>query len=442
MSLYTFCRREPDCAYVDRNLWLPKARLTPRVIKKRLSFRAAVGKNRDQIVTFQAFTEEEHHLVVPRNFMSPAELLEQDIPVIDLRPKEYERVVMAHSIIPRDHQVEPLAKMERIDDGTLNVACGRGKTVMALYEAARMGVPTMVVCQNSSILQQWEREIEKFLTFRGDVQWMKGKGLPQSEFALATIQTLYRKADDLPMSFRRRWGLVIFDEAHHVSAPEFCKAADIFPGRRIALTATAKRSDGLEKIYQYHLGEVFHTDLRQDLKPTIVFLDLPGFDPPGSVYDDVSLKTWLSRNPDFNALAAKEVRTAVAKGRTVMLLSHRIEQLVTLEQMIPEGRAIYGTIKLEERDDILRTANPIFASMSLAQEGLDRPQLDTLVCATLFSNPNAFQQVVGRAQREFAGKKNPVVVFLVPDINRCKNQARRLASFARKAGYPVENHRA
>lgn len=444
MTLYTFCRRDPGSAYIDRNLWLPKVRLGLRPIKQRLSFRVATGKNRDKIVKMFAYREEEHHLVVPRNFMPPQELLDQDIPVIDLRPASYPRVVMAHSIIPRPHQVEPLAKLEKIGDGTLNVGCGRGKTVMALYEAARVGAPTMVICQNSSILQQWEREINDKLDFNGDVRWVKGKGLPgdDTSFALATIQSLYDRAGELPRSFTHRWGTVIFDEAHHVSAPKFSKAADIFPGRRLALTATAKRNDGLEKIYQYHLGDIFHVDLTQDLVPKIIFLELPGFEPPKSVYDDVSLKTWLSKNPDYNAIIAKETRAALKKGRTVMVLSHRVDQLLALEKLVPAGKAIYGPVKLEDRDEILRSANPIFASMNLAQEGLDRPQLDTVLCATLFSNPNSFQQVAGRALREFAGKMDPVIVFCVPTIRRCRNQAKRLATFARKAGYPVEYHRA
>jgi len=443
LSLYTFHRRRPGNAYINRNLWLPKDSIPVRVTKKRLTFRTAVGKNRDELFTFHAFREEERHLVVPRNFMSVKEVEEMGIPVTDLRPTSYEHVNMLHSIVPRAWQVEPTQKMETVGDGTLNVACGKGKTVMALYEAARMGVPTMVICQNGSILKQWEREIRKFIDFDGDIRWVQGKSLPmEAPFALATIQTLYNRVDLLPREFVRRWGLIIFDEAHHVSAPQFCKAADLFPGRRLALTATAKRNDGLEKIYQYHLGEVFHVDLEQDLKPTIVFLALPGFDPPKHVNDDVSLKTWLSRDPEFNAVIAKEVRAALKKGRTMLVLSHRIEQVMTLNELVPEGRSIFGTVKLEERDEILRSANPIFASMTLAKEGLDRPQLDTVLCATLFSNPNDFQQVVGRVQRAFSGKQDPVAVFCVPSIDRCKKQARRLASFARKAGYTVEHHRA
>src|SRR5690606_39829794 len=45
---------------------------------------------------------------------------------------------------------------------------------------------------------------------------------------------------------RRDWGLVIYDEVHLLPAPAFRLAADVQDIRRLGLTATLVREDGLE----------------------------------------------------------------------------------------------------------------------------------------------------------------------------------------------------
>jgi len=332
--------------------------------------------------------------------------------------------------------------MEDLGDGTLNLACGLGKTVVALYHAARLRVPALVVCNNTNILSGWEREIRSKLDFEGDVGWVRQSKFPEDvPLCLATVQTLASKADVLPSSFLRRWGLVIFDEGHHMSAEWFCKVANLFPGRRLALTATPDRNDGLEKIYQYHLGRVFYSDLSQELEPEIEFVHLPGLRPSRVYSEDVALKNWIGRSTEFNQVAQEELENLVKEGRSVLALSHRVEQLETLHAAVPGSGMIHGTIKESDRQDAMNDANPILATMQIAQEGLNKPKLDTLLCLTLFSNENAFQQTVGRILRTFKNKKYPRALFLVPDVRRCQKQATRLRRFAKIRGYKIKETR-
>ena len=442
--MYDLPKRDPDLAYLGRNLWLPLRHVPADRLTLRLSFDQWSGKDRDVLVERLIYRKTDDHLVVPRNFMDPITVSKKyKIPVVDLRPAEYPPVTVLHSIVPRDHQLKPLELLKQRDDGTLNLGCGKGKTVVALYEAARMAVPTLIVCDNGGILANWEKEINRFLVFEGGVSWIKGsKKLRRTDFALATVSTLASRAEVLPAEFLLHWGLIIFDEGHHLSAKWFSRVCDLFHGRRLALTATPRRNDGLEAIYQNHLGEVFYTDIEQELQARVVFLYVEGIDPPQAVQeDDARLKSWLAKHREFNKVITAEVKAALKANRKALVLSHRVDQLHALAKSFPKGRVIHKDVSLLERDAALMEGEPVIGTVHLAREGLNRVELDSLFICTLFSNQNDYQQSVGRILRVCKGKKQPIVIFFVPDISRCRNQASRLRSYAKAAGHIIEEHR-
>lgn len=66
----------------------------------------------------------------------------------------------------RDYQ-EPIVEkilnhMDDVGGGLLSVPCGRGKTLMAIYIAHKLGVKTLVVVHKSFLLNQWKKQIKKF----------------------------------------------------------------------------------------------------------------------------------------------------------------------------------------------------------------------------------------------------------------------------------------
>lgn len=447
MTRYVLPLREPGRAYLDRDLWLPKGKVPLRAIARRLTFKVYEGRQRKDFSYVWAFREARHHIVVPRNFMSPAEVFQRyGIRVTDNRKTDFEKINVIHDVVPRQHQLRPMEIMRSMPgDGTLSLGCGKGKTVMGLWYSAYLGVPTLILCGNKSILKGWEKELRDKFHFRGDVGWFHGpkkrwEGCP---YVLSTPQTLFDQADYLPPEFLARWGLVIFDEGHHFSARTFSRTANLFHGRRLALTATPKRNDGLEPIYQAHLGSVFYRDVKQELTPKIIFLHMSGYGlrcPKRLQEDDALLKTWLSKDKVFNREVVSETKKALKQKRNIIGLSHRVDQLVLLEQAVRGSKAIYGPLTMAAREEALEKGNPIWGSMQLAAEGLNVPRLDTLLCLTLFSNENYFEQTIGRVLRTHEGKADPVVVFFVPDITKTQKQAARLKGFARRRNWPVEDH--
>jgi superfamily II DNA or RNA helicase len=248
------------------------------------------------------------------------------------------------------------------------------------------------------------------------------------------------------LSFRQRFGLAFFDEGHHMSAPHFVRAADLFFGRRFSLTATAKRLDGLQAIYQYHLGPVIHRNLEQELIPTTFFHQLKWefnlrdklrvTDSSGD-FNMPRIRTYLGSLDWRNNIIYHDLLTDIQGGRQILVLSHSVEHVDILAGMLENAGAITGATPQEDRMKILRESNPVMGTFQLAREGLNKPSLDTLYVLTPFSSPYDLQQAWGRIQRRFEGKQLPIVrVYEDLAIQMCRRSCSSLRSHLKDIRYP------
>lgn len=457
MSVF-FSRRDPGTAYVTNNLLLPKDRIPAAAIKNALEFVIGEEEVADDLTgdilgtiprTLRMWDENEHHLVVPRNFVDPDTYDSYSFPFVVERP-HFEEVQIESRAVPKNEtQERAIQALLSHDSGTLNLACGKGKTVISLMLAARLKVPTMVVVNSKNLIAQWREEVENHLDVSG-VGIVQGKRMEWDEhpIVIATIQTLALRREKLPPAFRNRFGLALFDEGHHMSAPKFVRGADLFRGRRYALTATAFRTDGLEAIYQYHLGKIIYRDLSQDLIPQTYFHVMDWHMPPGdrSRIRDVNgnvnsakVQGYLGGLEWRNDIIADLIRKDLRDGREVIVLSHSKDHVYALANRFGEDNAITGDIADEnERLRILREENPVFGTFHLAREALNKKKLDTLYVTTPFSNSNDLQQSWGRIQRELDGKGAPVVRVLEDkNIKLCERSCRKLRKFLRVLRYPA-----
>ncbi len=221
--------------------------------------------------------------------------------------------------------------------------CGLGKSVVALEVIARLQVPALIVVDTTQLIKQWGGEIRLFLDVPGGVGLLQGKVHDwKKAVCITTYQTLSALADDLPEGMGSWYGVVIFDEGHHLGAEMFSRSANIVSGRRYGLTATPERVDGTTRLYFSHLGKILHKDLRTDLEPTVVFyktgvsLEL-GDDVVRSAVCDVNgevhhgkLSSYLGRHKGRTEIVLAEIRKARAEGRRCLILSYSIEELVNL----------------------------------------------------------------------------------------------------------------
>lgn len=464
MTAYSYHEVDPDKGYVSNNLLLPKAHVNNAVIKAALTFQldeeeVIVDECGQAIGTRPAllklWDETAHHLVVPREFIRAEQREEFPCEFVELPRPHFERVDIPDRILLRNEdQEESFDALLLNDSGTLNLACGQGKTVLALKLAATLQVPTMIVVNSTYLLEQWKDEIFEHLGIR-DVGILQGESRDWDKgIVVAMVHTLSGRRGEWPMEMRQRFGLVIYDEGHHMSAPMFSRSADLFFGRRFSLTATAERTDGLEAIYQYHLGRVIHSNLKQELIPHTVFHILNWDMPPNHrpMVEDRNreictprVRTYLGSLDWRNDLIYEQLLEDLREGRKILVLSHSVDHVDRLYSYLSAAGAgmIVGETDQGTRPTILLNSNPVFGTFQLAREGLNKPSLDTLYVTTLFSNKNDLQQAWGRIQRLYEGKLPPLVrVFEDPWFSYCRKAGNSLRRFLRDLNYPYErvNH--
>ena len=462
MVAYRFRSLDSDKAYVSNNLLLPKEFANASVIKAALTFtlndeEPIVDEDTGEVVgvrqkVLTMWDETRNHLVVPKEFIPEDQYAGFGCEFVHIHPPEFEAVRIDDNIMLRDdEQVAAYQALLQHTTGTLNLSCGKGKTVIALKAAATFKVPTIIVVNTTALLEQWREEIERHLgvdsvgILQGSTQDWRDHPI-----VVSMVHTLSNRRDQWPLEFRRRFGLVLYDEGHHMSAPVFVLSADLFFGRRFSLTATAQRTDGLEVVYQYHLGRVIHSNLTQELVPDTIFhvleWDMPPAHRPMVVdrNDDINtsrVRTYLGRLDWRNNLIYNHLLSDLEEGRQILVLSHSVQHVQTLYDMLSAAGAgmITGDTPQESRMAILRNGNPIFGTFQLAREGLNKPSLDTLYVTTPFSNSNDLQQSWGRIQRRYEGKLQPLVrVFEDTAFSCCTKSCNSLRRVLRGFNYPYE----
>ena len=151
-----------------------------------------------------------------------------------------EMVAVSTSYELREYQQEALdAWLDSNRRGVLELPTGAGKTVIALAAIAHVDTPTLVVVPTIDLLEQWQRELET--EFEVPIGRLGGGEQRVEPLTVATYDSAYLRADELG----DRFGLVVFDEVHHLGAEGYQDIARMLAAPdRLGLTATFERPDG------------------------------------------------------------------------------------------------------------------------------------------------------------------------------------------------------
>jgi superfamily II DNA or RNA helicase len=349
-------KRDPTKGYLDSMLWVPKGLVNVDGVKNALTFEF----DEEEV---HLFNETQHHIIVPRAFWNP---MEMKCEVVDCRARKFattgvqSRVKLDYYPNEKTGKLEPTGKTIQRDSikamlkstgGTLQLGCGKGKTVVALHFLSMLQVPTLIAVDNTQLMHQWQESIKEFLIVPGGVgliqssvrDWKKG-------VVMGTYQTLANWADDMPEEVRRWFGLIIWDEGHHVNAPIFSKSAPLMYGYRLALSATPNRRDGRHVVCRFHVGRVLYKDVTQDLKPEIIFkwtgLTLDEKDPEVlEATTDVNGETHLGKvavhfgswRDRLINVVLKEVYEQSKEGRKILVLSNSVDEVLNLMTLWTDG---------------------------------------------------------------------------------------------------------
>ncbi|MDQ3703553.1 MAG: DEAD/DEAH box helicase [Chloroflexota bacterium] len=146
--------------------------------------------------------------------------------------------------------------------GVVVLPTGSGKTLVALMAIAQQGVWALVVVPTLDLLGQWQRAVIELLGAPSECVGVFGGG--RRDLFPITIITY----DSAAIHTRElnRFGLLVFDEVHHLPASSYRLAAEgTMAPFRLGLSATPERTDGLERDLTSLVGPVVYSRSPRDL---------------------------------------------------------------------------------------------------------------------------------------------------------------------------------
>ena len=160
----------------------------------------------------------------------------------------------------RDYQHSWVEQFMETKAGVLVGPPGAGKTVAALGILSRVGGETLVLVPSRELAGQWREEILARTTLTEEQVGEYHGGVKEVRpVTIATYQTAgmdrHRELFD-----SREWGLVVYDEVHHIPSAVYRRSADLQTRHRLGLSSTPVREDDKEEEIYTLIGPPIGTD--------------------------------------------------------------------------------------------------------------------------------------------------------------------------------------
>ena len=163
---------------------------------------------------------------------------------------------------PYDHQKEALhAWKQQQRQGVVVLPTAAGKTYLAQLAIQCTPRTTLIVVPTLDLMHQWYAQIEAAFP-NIEVGLLGGGSRDRTAILIATYHSAAIHAEKIGS----KYGLLIFDECHHLPTDFFKVIAEyaIAP-YRLGLTATPERSDGSHKFLDTLIGKVIYRKSAADL---------------------------------------------------------------------------------------------------------------------------------------------------------------------------------
>ena len=363
-----------------------------------------------------------------------------------------------------DYQEKAVDEMYWRQYGILQSAAGSGKTQMGIALIAKLGKRALWLTHTKDLLTQSKERAKQYMgeALLGTIT--EGKVNIGHGITFATVQTMCNL--DLAQ-YKDMWDVIIVDECHRVAGTptavsQFSKVLNSLAARhKYGLSATVHRSDGLIQATFALLGEVVYTVPTEAVADKIMKVGICPI-PTGIGISRACLNTdgTLNYARLIGYLAESDERNlriieCIVENREnpSLILSDRLGHLETLMSMLPadmredavmvSGKMTTKKGKAEREQAIadMRTGEKkyLFATYSLAKEGLDVPRLERLYMATPQKDYAVITQAIGRIARTSKGKAEPVAYDFVDDIQYLvKAYKKRCATYKKNGCHFVE----
>lgn len=174
----------------------------------------------------------------------------------DDQARGYEELTLESRLVrePFPHQAEAVeAWFSAGRRGVVVLPTGSGKTFVAQLILERLGRSALVVTPTLDLMHQWYGVLAT--AFDLEVGLLGGGDYDPRPLTVATYDSAYLHMERLG----DRFGLLVFDECHHLPGPSYALAAEAsLAPFRLGLTATPEREDGGHFRYRELVGPVVY----------------------------------------------------------------------------------------------------------------------------------------------------------------------------------------
>lgn len=283
---------------------------------------------------------------------------------------------------PRDYQQAALdAWLAAGSSGVVELPTGSGKTYLGVLAIAALDLRTLVIVPTIDLLEQWQRSLCELLPAPPEAVGILGGGERRpGEITVTTYQSALIHPRELA-----KYGLIIFDEVHHLPADSFRRIAQgAWALHRLGLTATTERSDGR------------HADLEALLGPVVYRRSPAALTRSGSLARYREERRYVAFNEDEQERYSRAVRTVRDYLKTLRLPASRragrgVHELL-VQRSVSDPRAREALLAYQEARTLAWNAE---AKVEVVEDILQRHRAEAVL---IFCESN---EMVARLARTF-----------------------------------------
>jgi superfamily II DNA or RNA helicase len=320
-------------------------------------------------------------------------------------------------------------------------------TVLSLYIATQLKVKTLVIVHKSFLLNQWVERAKQFTNANIGIIQQNKIDIDGKELVIGMLQSIAK--DKYDYDTFRDFGLVIFDEAHHAPSKYFSRALPIIACKKtLALSATPNRADKLEKVLYWYFGDILYKAPIETINNVLVKIINYTIEHPNFKEYKINYGRDINRPKTINKLVEINKRNEFIiqlikelldeKERKILILSDRIEHLNILNKLLLDinidSKFYIGGLKQKTLNEAEKS-QILLASYSMAAEGLDIPDLNTLLMVT---PRKEVEQAVGRITRRKDHPVQPLIIDFVDQLPSFIRQSEYRKKFYKKKDFIIK----
>ena len=345
--------------------------------------------------------------------------------IYDETANPFNEIMDGNLITPNIVQSDALEilKTERdlgLTKGLVVLATGLGKTFLSALDAKQFRADKLLfVAHREEILKQSLNSYKRVMPNKTSGLYQANNRDTTSDFIFASIQTLGR-AENLSQFDPTYFDYIVVDEFHHVGAKSYKNLVNYFkPKFFLGLTATPNRSDNVDILQYCGNNEIYRKDLIDGIDLEL----LCNFEYHGinDKYVDYTKITWRNKKFDLNELDESlnsDSRTSyifekwknLKQSRTLGFCSsikHCERMSAFFNNQGYKTLSVHSQSAVNREGAISKLKNgeiDVLFTVDLFNEGVDIPEIDTLLMARPTESKIIFIQQLGRGLRLHSNK--------------------------------------